>query len=122
MNWFLFALSKYADFSGRSRRSEYGYFILFYLLLYFALTALDRLTGLFAGVTSIGVFAGIFSLLMLIPSIAVSVRRLHDTGRSCWWLLISIMPVIGTLVLIAFALQDGQQGENRFGDNPKVIM
>jgi uncharacterized membrane protein YhaH (DUF805 family) len=120
MRWFAMALNKYATFSGRSRRSEYWYFVLFYILIYIALAILDSLTGTFSAESSIGLLTGIFSLGMLIPSIAVGVRRLHDTRRSGWWLLISIIPVIGAVVLAVFLVQNSESASNRFGENPKT--
>jgi uncharacterized membrane protein YhaH (DUF805 family) len=120
MNWFLLALKKYAEFSGRSRRSEYWYFVLFYVLIYMGLALVDTLTGSFNAASGMGILSGIYSLGMLIPSIAVGIRRLHDTDRSGWWLLISFVPVIGAIVLIVFFFQDSQPGDNRFGPNPKA--
>ena len=114
MNWFLTALQKYADFSGRAQRSEYWYFFLFYLLIYIALAFVAAALGT-AGVALIALFL----LAMIIPSLSVGVRRLHDIDRSGWWLLISFIPLIGAIVLIIFAVQDSDPGENRFGSNPK---
>ncbi len=120
MNWFVFALKKYADFSGRARRSEYWYFVLFYILIYIGLTIIDVVTGAFSDSLGLGLLTGIFSLAMLIPSISVTVRRLHDTDRSGWWLLIGLIPLIGAIVLLVFCVQDSQSSENRFGFNPKA--
>ena len=120
MNWFITALKKYAVFSGRSRRSEYWYFILFYLIIYIALSFIDGVTGTFDAKSGIGLLTAIFSLALLIPSLAVSVRRLHDTDRSGWWLLIGLVPLIGAIVLIVFFVQDSGAGTNRFGPNPKA--
>ena len=117
MNWFIAALKKYAVFSGRARRSEYWYFVLFYLLIYVALAFVD---GMLNGAANFGLLSTIFSLGMLIPSISVGVRRLHDTDRSGWWLLVSLVPVIGAIVLIVFSAQDSHPGDNRFGANPKA--
>jgi uncharacterized membrane protein YhaH (DUF805 family) len=114
MNWFLAALKKYADFSGRARRSEYWYFFLFYLLIYFGLIVAGQVIG------NVGsILAFLFLLAMMIPSLSVGVRRLHDIDRSGWWLLISLIPLIGAIVLIVFAVQDSHSGDNRFGSNPK---
>lgn len=114
MSWFLAALKKYADFSGRARRSEYWFFFLFYVLIYFGLIVASQIIG------SLGAaLAVLFIIAMLIPSLSVGVRRLHDIGRSGWWLLISFIPLIGAIVLIVFAVQDSQSGDNRFGRNPK---
>ncbi len=120
MNWFITALKKYAVFSGRSRRSEYWYFILFYLIIYIALAVIDGVTGSFDSKSGIGLLTSIFALALLIPSLSVSVRRLHDTDRSGWWLLIGFIPLIGAIVLIVFFVQDSGAGTNRFGSNPKA--
>ena len=120
MSWFLAALEKYATFAGRARRREYWFFFLFYLLIYFALSILDSLFGAFDHKQGVGLLSGVFALGMLIPSLAVGVRRLHDVGRSGWWLLISLVPLVGLLVLLAFALKDGDRGPNAYGPSPKV--
>lgn len=120
MSWFLLALKKYATFSGRSQRSEYWYFFLFYLLIVLALGLLDSALGTFVEDEGLGLLSGIFVLAMLIPSIAVGVRRLHDIGRSGWWMLISLVPIIGTIVLVVFAVRDSEPGTNAYGANPKA--
>jgi uncharacterized membrane protein YhaH (DUF805 family) len=114
MNWFMAALKKYADFSGRAQRSEYWYFFLFYLLIYLGLIVAGQVIGNLGSILAL-----LFLLAMMIPSLSVGVRRLHDTDRSGWWLLISLIPLIGAIVLIVFAVQDSQSGDNRFGSNPK---
>lgn len=119
MNWFLAALGKYADLYGRAQRAEYWYFVLFYLLIYLGLMIVDGLTGTFSESMGLGLTSGLFTLAMLLPSIAVGVRRLHDTDRSGWWLLLGIIPLIGAIVLLVFAVQDGTPGVNRYGANPK---
>lgn len=120
MSWFLLALKKYATFSGRSQRSEYWYFFLFYLLIVFALAMLDVLLGSYSDSGELGLFSGAFVLAMLIPSLAVGVRRLHDIGRTGWWLLIGFVPIIGTIVLLVFAVTDSEPGTNAYGPDPKV--
>ena len=119
MNRFLLALKKYAQFSGRSQRSEYWFFVLFYILILIALTIVDTMTGLMSAAYGIGLLSGVFGLAMLIPSIAVGVRRLHDTGRTGWWILIGLIPLIGFIVLLIFYVQDSQPGANQYGPNPK---
>ena len=119
MQWFMTVLQKWSDFSSRARRREYWFFVLFYLLIYVALTVVDMLTGLTNAATGVGVLGGLFALAMLIPSLAVGVRRLHDTDRSGWWQLLGLVPVVGIIVLIVFYVQDSQPGGNRFGANPK---
>jgi uncharacterized membrane protein YhaH (DUF805 family) len=120
MNWYLEAVkNKYAMFDGRAHRQEFWYFMLFYLLIYIALSVVDQVTGAFNEQTGTGLFSGIYTLAMLVPSLAVGARRLHDTGRSGWWQLLSLIPVLGVLVLIFFFVQDSQPGDNQYGPNPK---
>lgn len=121
MNWYLEVLKKYAVFSGRARRSEYWYFALFNFIISIVLTVFDIAAGSFSQETEMGLIGGIYTLAMLIPSIAVSVRRLHDTGRSGWWLLIGLIPLIGVIVLLVFAVQDSKPGQNQYGENPKEV-
>jgi uncharacterized membrane protein YhaH (DUF805 family) len=120
MNWYLEALKKYAVFSGRARRTEYWMFILFNIIITVVLALIDILTGTFSPQAGVGLLGGLYALAVLIPSIAVTVRRLHDTGRSGWWILIGLVPVIGTIVLLIFMVQDSQPGENQYGPNPKA--
>ena len=120
MNWFLTALKKYATFSGRAQRAEYWYFVLFYILIFIGLSFIDNITGSFSAEAGMGLLGGILTLALLIPSIAVGVRRLHDTGRSGWWLLIVLVPLVGAIILLVFTVQDSEPGENAYGHNPKV--
>ena len=120
MKWFLLVLKKYADFSGRAQRAEYWYFTLFCFLISIALTIVDNAMGLYSTDARIGVFEGLFILAVFIPSLAVTIRRLHDTNRSAWWFLIAFIPVVGTIVLIIFFVQPGTLGENKYGPNPKL--
>ena len=120
MGWYLEALKKYAVFSGRSRRKEYWYFVLFSVIVSLVLSAVDAILGTFSSSTNVGLLGGIYGLAIIIPSIAVSVRRLHDIDRTGWWVLISLVPVIGTIILLVFAVLDGTPGQNRFGPNPKA--
>ena len=119
MNWYLYVLKNYATFSGRARRKEYWMFFLISALISIVLTLLDILLGTYSVEYEAGLFSGLYSLLILIPSIAVVVRRLHDTDRSGWWILISLIPLIGVIVLFVFICLDSQPGTNRFGANPK---
>lgn len=121
MNWFVTALKNYAVFSGRSRRSEYWYFALFYVIFYLAGAVVDAMTGSFERTSGIGVCTAIVALALLIPSISVTVRRLHDTGRSGGWVLIGFIPLVGALILLLFMCQDSEPGANRFGANPKAV-
>ncbi|MDX1300866.1 DUF805 domain-containing protein [Photobacterium sp.] len=119
MNWYLHVLKNYAVFSGRSRRQEYWYFFLFNILISIALGFVDTLLATPGTEDGAGILGTIYSLAVLIPSIAVGVRRLHDTGRTGWWMLIGLIPLIGALVLIYFFVQDSQPGTNEYGANPK---
>lgn len=119
MNWYLHVLKNYATFSGRARRKEYWMFFLFNVLISLGLGVLDVVAGTYSVEYETGFFSALYSLLVLIPSIAVSVRRLHDTNRSGWWVVISLIPIIGVLVLFVFTCLDSQPGTNRFGANPK---
>ena len=112
MNWYLKVLKQYAVFSGRARRKEYWMFFLFNLLISLALAFMEGLLGI-ARNNDQSVLSNIYSLAVLIPSIAVGIRRMHDTNRSGWWLLLPIVNLI-------FLAQDGQSGENRFGPDPKA--
>lgn len=119
MSWYLEALKKYAVFSGRARRMEYWYFVLFNLVVYIVLTLIDTLLGTFNIVQGVGLLSGIYSLAVLIPTLAVMVRRLHDIDRTGWWILINLIPLIGTIVLLVFALTPGTPGSNQYGPDPK---
>lgn len=110
---------RYVDFSTRSSRSEYWFWVLFVLLGHVAAGVLDAVIfGGGAKEGSVGVIAGLFSLATFIPGLAVGIRRLHDIGRSGWWVLIALVPVIGVIVLIVFAVKPGQPGPNPWGPNP----
>ena len=120
MNWYLEVLKKYAVFSGRARRKEYWYFTLFSALISIAFAIIDGLMGTFNSEAGTGLLGGIYSLAVLIPSIAVSVRRLHDTDHSGWWLLIALAPCIGAIVLLVFMVTDSTPGNNQYGPSPKA--
>ena len=117
MSWYLEVLKKYAVFEGRARRKEYWFFILFdsifmvwSLLIGLVLFGVEGGTGLFI----------LYNLARLIPAIAVSVRRLHDTGRSGWSALLPLIPLVGSIIFLVFMLEDGTPGENQYGPNPKA--
>lgn len=114
MNYYLDVWRKFATFSGRARRSEYWMFTLFNAIVYGALLLVDALLG-----TNM-ILALVYILAGAVPSLAVSVRRLHDTGKSGWWLLIGIIPLIGTIALLVFMFQDSYPGDNEYGPNPKM--
>lgn len=120
MNWYLEVLKKYAVFEGRAGRKEYWFFILFNILISMALVYVDWLTGNINPETGLGILSGIYALGVMIPGMAVSVRRLHDTGRSGWWLLITFVPVIGAIVFLYFMVLDSNPEINEYGPSPKV--
>lgn len=112
MEWALLPLKKYAQFEGRSRRKEYWLFVLFNFVVSFVASLIEGLLGWPV------VLQALIALGFMIPGLAVGVRRLHDTDRSGWWLLIGLLPLIGWVVLIVFLVQKGQAGGNRFGPDP----
>jgi uncharacterized membrane protein YhaH (DUF805 family) len=111
MNWYLDVLKKYAVFEGRARRREYWMFFLFNFIVALVLGIVD-------GMLNTLFISTIYSLAVIIPSLAVGVRRLHDTGRSGWWWLIAFIPLIGAIVLLVFFVQDSVE-DNEYGPNPK---
>jgi uncharacterized membrane protein YhaH (DUF805 family) len=119
MNSYLTVIKKYATFSGRARRQEYWMFFLFNFIISIALSFVDGMIG-FATETGFGLLSGLYGLLVFIPSLAVLVRRLHDTDRSGWWFFIVLIPIVGGLVLFIFLVLEGTRGENRFGADPKA--
>ena len=122
MNYFVDCLTKkYACFSGRARRQEYWLFVLFNFIAAFVVGFIG---GIIASVTGVAAFAflgTIYNLAVLIPGLAVLVRRLHDIGKSGWWFLIALVPFVGVIVLIVFCCLDSKPGENQYGPNPKGL-
>lgn len=131
--WMLLPLRRYFEFSGRSRPREYWLYALFLLLCMIVIGIVERLLGLGSGEEWLyrngfnlragashqgGVLTGLFALATLIPSIAVSVRRLHDSDRSGWWLLLAFIPLIGQIWLLVLMIIGGTRGPNRFGPDP----
>jgi uncharacterized membrane protein YhaH (DUF805 family) len=104
--------SKYATFNGRARRSEFWWFTLFAVIVYVIALIID------AAAKSPVIFL-LVALALLLPSLAVTARRLHDTGRTAWWILIGVIPVIGPIILLIFECQDSQPGPNNYGPSPK---
>ena len=120
MNYFIDCLTKkYACFSGRARRQEYWMFVLFNII---GSIIINAIAGVLYGVTGVAAFTylgAIYNLALLLPALAVFFRRLHDIGKSGWWWLIALIPLIGIIVLIVFCCLDSQPGENQYGPNPK---
>lgn len=133
MNWYTKVLKQYVDFSGRARRTEYWMFTLFNVVISIVLAVVDGLvfgTGSFSAMSgagsvgfsaNLGVLGTIYTLAVLLPSLAVGVRRLHDTNRSGWWLLIGLVPIVGAIVLLVFFATEGTRGANSHGPDPKAV-
>ena len=122
MEWYLMVLKRYAEFDGRSRRTEYWMFALFnfiFAIVPYLIGIALTLNNNNLGLVLIGLSL-IYDLAVLIPSLAVAVRRLHDTDKSGWWLLIALVPFIGSIILLVFLCTDGTPGDNQFGPNPKA--
>jgi uncharacterized membrane protein YhaH (DUF805 family) len=109
MQWYLEVLKKYAVFTGRSQRAEFWWFFLIHLIIGAVLSMISE------------TLSSIYGLAVLLPAIGVSIRRLHDTGKTGWWILLHFIPVIGTIVLIIFFVQDSDPGSNEYGPNPKGV-
>ena len=123
MDWYIGVLKKYAEFSGRARRKEYWMFFLFNFIISIILAIVDVMVLGSSGDgsnPSIGMLGLIYALAVLVPSLAVGVRRLHDIGRTGWWLLIAFIPVVGVIVLLIFTVMDSTPGDNEYGPNPKA--
>jgi uncharacterized membrane protein YhaH (DUF805 family) len=119
MSWYITVLKKYAVFSGRARRKEYWFFLLFNLIFLAVATILDSVLKLNFARQPYGWIYTLYTLAVLIPSLAVAIRRLHDVGKSGWWLLIALVPLIGAIWLLVLYVRDSQPGENAYGPNPK---
>lgn len=133
MSWYIEVLKKYVVFSGRSRRAEYWYFVLFNTIIGAVLLAIDIAMGSgsaestmsgdagMAMNASLGILSGIYSLAVFLPGLAVLIRRLHDTDHSGWWIFITLIPIIGAFILLYFLVKDSTPGVNQYGSNPKNI-
>ena len=118
MNWYLDAWKNYVNFQGRARRKAFWMFALFNIIAIVVLASLEGLVGLRDN-GGYGILSGLYSLAVILPALALAVRRLHDTGRSGWWILIGLIPLVGPIVLLVFYVQDSQPGANQYGPNPK---
>lgn len=122
MEWYAIAMQRYAQFTGRSRRREYWIFALVNTIIFCVLYAVG-ITFFFAGQRPIGIalFALCFAyaLAVIIPGLSCGVRRLHDIGKSGWFMLLPLIPFFGGLILIVLHLLDSQPGANQYGPNPK---
>lgn len=117
MKNYLAAWKKYAVFKERSQRVEYWIFNVVNFVILMVLGGIGQVGGI-EWVTAIAV---LFVLILVLPSIAVTIRRLHDIGRTGWWWLIQLVPYVGPIVMIVFACFDSQPGDNKYGPNPKGV-
>jgi uncharacterized membrane protein YhaH (DUF805 family) len=120
IEWMMMPLKRYADFSGRSRRKEYWFFVLGVFIAAIVLSIIERIAGL-SGMVG-GVYGPLTTILLLgviIPSIAVQVRRFHDQDKSGWFVLLSLIPFLGAIIVLVFMFLEGTKGPNRFGPDPK---
>jgi uncharacterized membrane protein YhaH (DUF805 family) len=118
VKWYIEVMRKYAVFSGRARRQEYWMFVLSNVIIVVFLGIIDGMADSDSE-GSRSTLTTLYVLATLIPFLAVGVRRLHDTGRSGWWMLIGVIPIIGAIVLLIFMIQDSQLMDNQYGPNPK---
>src|SRR5512138_3214375 len=120
MSWYIAVLKKYVTFDGRARRKEYWMFALFNFIFAIVAMILDNVLGLANENTGYGVIYTLYGLAVALPGLAVSVRRLHDIGKSGWWLFIALIPLIGAIWLLVLTVTDSQPGDNQYGPNPKA--
>ena len=114
MNFYVDAWKKFADFGGRSRRKEFWMFWLINMVINWVLTLLTAKLGIVGTI-----FTGVFGLAILVPSLAVAIRRMHDIGKSGWWICINFIPIIGTIWYIILAAKDSEVNSNQWGACPK---
>ena len=120
MSWYIKVLKKYAVFSGRAKREEFWMFVLFNFIFSLVASLIDLGIGILTfAVFGWGLLSLIYSLAVLVPGLAVGVRRLHDVGKSGWYLLIILIPIAGSIWFLVLACTDSQAGENKYGPNPK---
>jgi len=119
MNWYLKVLKNYAVFSGRASRKEYWMFVLFNIIFLIVAVILDNVFGTAIEGIGYGLFYILYSLAILVPALAVMVRRLHDIGKSGWFVFISLIPIIGPFWLLILLVTDSNPEENQYGPNPK---
>ena len=121
MHWYTDALKNSLNFSDRTSRGAYWGFILINFIISIVAAVLDIVLGLFSFENGVGLFSTLYALLIMIPSLAIQVRRLHDIERSGWWLLIVLVPLVGGIVLLVFDLTPGTVGNNRYGKDPREM-
>lgn len=121
MEYFIKAFKNYVVFKGRTSRKEFWMFVLFSVIFGVVAVILDSIFGLRDDYTGYGFFSIVFSLAVMLPSLSAEVRRLHDIGKSGWWMFITLVPLIGSIWLIILLVKEGNQGENEYGEAPNSI-
>lgn len=121
MKWYLKALKQYADFSGRARRKEYWMFVLFNIIFSLIASLIDKAIGIdFSDGYGYGIVTVIYALIVFIPGLALTVRRLHDINKSGWMIFISLIPLIGGIWMLVLVCTEGTRGDNQYGPDPKT--
>lgn len=120
MDEYIGAFKKYATFSGRATRREYWMFTLINLLISIGITIAVGVIMQSSDNGAVSLLSNVYGLATFLPSLALGARRLHDINRSGWWLLISLVPLVGFIVLLIFMVTDSQAGDNKYGPNPKM--
>lgn len=113
------AFDSYCRFQGRSSRSEYWWWVLFVAILSFCIGIIEGILGF--SMTAVRTTSGILSLVLLLPGLGLSVRRLHDIGKSGWWILLGFIPVVGAIILITWFARNSEMTENRYGPMPNMV-
>lgn len=119
MEWMMMPLQRYADFSGRSRRKEYWMFFLFVIIVALVLGIVEGVLGLTGMIGPYGPLTALFLLGIIIPGIAVQVRRFHDQDKTGWFVLLGLIPIVGGLIVLVFMCLEGTRGPNQYGPDPK---
>lgn len=119
MDMILLPFRRYFEFSGRSRRLEFGVFVLFNIAMSIVLRAVDIQMGTFSVMSQVGFLGGLYGLFILIPGIALGVRRLHDMNASGWWYLLTLIPLANFILFLVLLFKSGSEGPNNFGASPK---
>lgn len=120
MNYFIYCLKNYATFTGRARRSEYWFFVLFNAVFSVSAVVSDSILGFDDELAGYGPLSILYSLATLVPSLAVGVRRLHDVGKSGWYFLILLIPIAGWIWFLVLMVTESHSDENQYGPNPKI--
>ena len=123
MDWFIEGFKKFADFSGRARRKAYWMFTLIHYLISIILIMMLKMTDtvMIEMSNTLGIIYLLYFLAVMIPFLSLSVRRMHDTGRSGWAVLSTFIPFVGIIILLIFLCEEGQSTDNEYGPNPKAL-